>query len=222
MDDRNVYSLVLLQDVVEAVDRLACERGTSRSGLVNQILAEYLSCATPENRIRSIFECMEQVFSGAENFQVRSRQSETMLNIRSALRYRYNPTVRYALELYRQSAGAVGELRISLRTQRPPLVGLLTEFFTFRSRLENRWIGGRFPGGRVPCEIAPGRYTRTLLSPQSEEDRTSERVADALCAYIREFDRELKQYCAGADDPAGIWAELEQEYLNYLQRAVIL
>lgn len=222
MDDRNVYSLVLLQDVVEAVDRLACERGTSRSGLVNQILAEYLSCATPENRIRSIFECMEQVFSGAENFQVRSRQSETMLNIRSALRYRYNPTVRYALELYRQSAGAVGELRISLRTQSPPLVGLLTEFFTFRSRLENRWIGGRFPGGRVPCEIAPGRYTRTLLSPQSEEDRTSERVADALCAYIREFDRELKQYCAGADDPAGIWAELEQEYLNYLQRAVIL
>ena len=222
MDDRNVYSLVLLQDVVEAVDRLARERGTSRSGLVNQILAEYLSCATPEERIRSIFECMEQVFSGAENFQVRSRQSETMLNIRSALKYRYNPTVRYALELYRQSAGAVGELRISLRTQSPPLVDLLTEFFTFRSRLENRWIGGRFPGGRVPCEVGPGRYTRTLLPPQSEEARTSERIADALCAYIREFDRELKRYFAGADDPERIWAELEQEYLNYLQRAVIL
>lgn len=222
LDERNVYSLVLLQDVVEAVDRLACERGTSRSGLINQILAEYLSCATPEDRIRGIFECMEQMFSGAENFQVRSRQSETMLNIRSALRYRYNPTVRYALELYRQSTGAVGELRISLRTQSPPLVGLLTEFFTFRSRMEDRWIGGRFPGGRVPCEIGPGRYTRTLLSPQSEQDRTSERIADAICAYIREFDGELKRYLDGADDPARTRAELEREYRNYLRKAVIL
>ena len=35
-----VYSLVLSEDVVDAVDRMAYSRGTSRSNLINQILAE--------------------------------------------------------------------------------------------------------------------------------------------------------------------------------------
>ena len=32
-----VYSLVLSEDVVDAVDRMAYARGTSRSNLINQI-----------------------------------------------------------------------------------------------------------------------------------------------------------------------------------------
>ena len=35
-----VYSLVLSEDVVEAVDRMAYASGTSRSNLINQLLAE--------------------------------------------------------------------------------------------------------------------------------------------------------------------------------------
>ena len=38
--NKTVYSLVLSDDVVEAVDRMAYARGTSRSNLINQILAE--------------------------------------------------------------------------------------------------------------------------------------------------------------------------------------
>lgn len=219
--ERNVYSLVLWKGVVDAVDRMACERGMSRSALINRILADYVSCSTPEGRISDIFGCMEQFFTEAENFQVRSRQSDTMLTVRSALRYRYNPTVRYALEMFREGGGAVGELRISLRTQSPPLVERLTEFFSFRKDLENRWLGGRFPGGRVPCEIGPGRYTRSLLSPDSGESIASEQIADAICDYIREFDRELKRYFEGGD-PDRIRAELERSYRTYLKHSMIL
>lgn len=220
--DWNIYSIVLLEELVDGVDRLACENGMSRSGMINRILAEYLSFDTPEEKIEDIFHCMEQSFSKIENFQVRSRQSETMLTIRSSLRYRYHPTIRYALELYRQSAEAAGELRVSLRTKNPELEQLLTEFFNFRHKMENRWIGAHFPAGRVPCKIGPGKFNRTFLVPATEQDRTAECAAKALCDYIMEFDRELKQYCTGTDSLAKTKVKLEWEYHDHLQKAIII
>ena len=220
--DRNVYSIVLLEELVGAVDRLACEHGMSRSGMINRILAEYLSYATPEEKIGDIFSCMEHFFSEAENFQVRSRQSETMLTVRSALMYRYHPTIRYALELFRQSGSAIGELRVSLRTKNPGLEERLTEFFKFRSRMENRWLETYFPSQHVPCEIGPGRFHRTFLTPASERDRDAEVIAKAICDYIQEFDRELKQYCAGSESPVKTQVKLEWEYQNHLKKSIII
>ena len=52
---KRVYSLVLSDEVVGEVDRLARRLGTNRSGLINHILAEYLSCDTAENTVRDIF-----------------------------------------------------------------------------------------------------------------------------------------------------------------------
>ena len=43
-----------MDDVIRAVDEQAYRLGTSRSNLINQILAEHLSCVTPEMR-RHIF-----------------------------------------------------------------------------------------------------------------------------------------------------------------------
>lgn len=220
--DRNVYSIVLLEELVEAVDRLACERGMSRSGMINRILAEYLSYATPEEKIGDIFSHMESFFAEAENFQVRSRQSETMLTVRSALMCRYHPTVRYALELFRRNDAAVGELRVSLRTKNPELEERLTEFFKFRSRVENRCLKPHFTSGHVPCEIGPGRFHRTFPVPASEQNRTAESIAEAICDYIQEFDRELKQYCASPESPIKTQVKLEWEYQNHLKNNIII
>ena len=44
---KSVYSVVLMDDVVDAVDRLAYEAGTNRSNMINRILAEYVQLATP-------------------------------------------------------------------------------------------------------------------------------------------------------------------------------
>ena len=52
---KSVYSLVLMDDVVEAIDRMAYSMNTSRSNLINQILAERVSYVTPEMRMRDIF-----------------------------------------------------------------------------------------------------------------------------------------------------------------------
>lgn len=220
--DKNVYSLVLLDDVVDAVDKLAYERNTSRSSLINQILAEYLSCPIPENRIRDTFGCMEKMFAGLENFQFREQPSDSMVSIRSALHYRYRPTVRYVLELYRKCEPYIGELRVSFRTQNSDLLSLSEAFFAFWESLENQWVGSRFPGGEVPCSAEPGKFARRLRCPADEENRTNEKVAQAILFYIREFDSALKEYFAGADDLENTEQEIEEQYLDSLKKAMIL
>ncbi len=52
---KSVYSVVLMDDVVDAVDRLAYEAGTNRSNMINRILAEYVQLATPGSACRTFF-----------------------------------------------------------------------------------------------------------------------------------------------------------------------
>ena len=95
---KSVYSLVLSDDVVAAVDRAAYGLDTSRSNLINQLLADYVSFITPEKRRKDIFDSLASVLDSFEPFQVQNRGSDSMLCIRSPLRVKYNPTVRYTVE----------------------------------------------------------------------------------------------------------------------------
>ena len=54
--NKSVYSIVLSDDVVAQVDRLAYKAGTSRSAMINRILADYVSYVTPEQRLRDILD----------------------------------------------------------------------------------------------------------------------------------------------------------------------
>ena len=130
---KNVYSIVLSADVVEKIDRLAYENGTNRSNMINRILAEYVSYTTPEMRFREVFERMQRMLTGGDFKAL--EPSDTMLSLRSALAYKYNPTVKYSVELYRGNADATGELRVSMRTQNAGLVLMMTEFY----KLGTRW-----------------------------------------------------------------------------------
>ena len=60
---KSVYSVVLMDDVVDAVDRLAYEAGTNRSNMINRILAEYVQLATPEQRMQDIFSSIMECAS---------------------------------------------------------------------------------------------------------------------------------------------------------------
>ena len=60
---KSLYSLMLMDELVEKVDELAARQGTNRSNLVNQILAGYLSVTTPEMRIGSVFRQIESLMN---------------------------------------------------------------------------------------------------------------------------------------------------------------
>lgn len=53
---KSVYSVVLMDDVVAAIDELAARQGTSRSNLINQILAKHLCCTTPKCKCSRCFQ----------------------------------------------------------------------------------------------------------------------------------------------------------------------
>ena len=56
---KTLYSLMLSDDVVREIDNLAHRMGTSRSNLVNMILAERVQLRTPEQQISDVFDGIE-------------------------------------------------------------------------------------------------------------------------------------------------------------------
>ena len=85
---KSVYSLVLMDDVVKAIDDMAYKLNTSRSNLINQILAEHVSFKTPESLIKDVFDCMRTIMDN--HFQIQGQSSNAMLFIKSPLRYKYS------------------------------------------------------------------------------------------------------------------------------------
>ena len=89
---KSIYSLVLSDDVVEAVDALADKSGISRSAMVNRILAERVAYTTPEMRLEEILESLARSMNGA--FMIAEKPSGGTLSARTSLKYRYKPTVK--------------------------------------------------------------------------------------------------------------------------------
>lgn len=209
--NKSVYSLVLTDDVVAEIDRIAYENGTSRSNTVNQILAEYVSYDTPEKRIREVFSEVENLLTGSSRFQVMMQPSDSMFSLRSALAYKYNPTVRYSVELNRNLQPAIGELRVSVRSQSSALRLYMLQFFKLWSRIEQNLVG------HVECAMADDRYIRRLAVA---EDRKldSEALGQAIAEYIRLFDTALKLFFNYLDQPETAIARVESLYGDYLRK----
>lgn len=206
---KNMYSLMLSERVVEEIDRLAEKEGTNRSNLVNQILAEYVSITTPEKRISDVFERIERFFCGDTSFPVYRESHDNTLSIKSALSYKYRPTLRYEVELYRTEGGAFGELKVNFRTQSPELLTKLTEFFRYWERLEEIYVFSFFKSGRIRYTLDEYKWTRSLSFPENKRYE-SEDLSRAISEYVKVFDRLLKKYLA---DGYSSVRELENDYL---------
>ena len=204
---KSVYSLVLSDDVIAAVDRAAYQNGLSRSAMINRILAQAVSYTTPEQRMGEIFSQVERLLNG-EVFQSLSQPSDSMMSLRSALAYKYNPNVRYSVELYPDRPGE-GELRVSLRSQSSALILYLGQFFRLWAKIEQAYVGG------ADCVIQDGKYARRLKLPA----RVSHREQGAVLAgYIRAMEQGLRAFFHSLDDPRQAAASVEQAYQNYLKQ----
>ena len=177
---KNVYSLVLSEDVVHEIDKLAYQRGTNRSNMVNQILAEYASLITPEKRMSHLLAEVRRHFESAAGFQLPEAASAGMMNLRTALRYKYNPTVRYSLELSRDNQ-SIGTLRVSLRTQNTQLIMAMVNFYGLWDTVETVFLG------RQQSLVDGERYLRVLMlqspTPQSLL-LGSEALGELIADYI--------------------------------------
>ena len=182
MVSKSVYSVVLMDEVVDEIDKLAYKQGTNRSNMINRILAEYVSCMTPEKRVKQFFEEMNDMFSALEPFMLLSQTNDPRLIVRSQLKYRYRPTVNYSVELYGQpdEEKNVGELKISVRTQNDELLKTLGSFFCLWAKLE-MVSADKFP---IAMAQDSAHYVKKL--PQVS--------GKAIVSYINSLDTAMKSY----------------------------
>ena len=82
------------------------------------------------------------------HFQIQGQSSNAMLFIKSPLRYKYKPTIRYRIELLKEIKNDVfGYLCVSFRTQNSDLINFLGHFFNLWYSLEKKHINKYFPEG---------------------------------------------------------------------------
>ena len=200
---KSIYSLVLSDDVVAEIDRMAYQLHTSRSNLINQILAERLSCVTPEMRMQAVFSRMEQMM---QQFRILEQTSDRMLSLQSQLDYKYKPTVQYFVKLYPVPEGEkVGVLRVVLRTQNVSLIQSLDQFFRLWIQLEKQYVP---LVAKTVYEISTGRLERSIQNPCDNETELAELIGE----YVTRFDKYLKAWFAGASDPVNIVEKLETAF----------
>ncbi len=213
---KTLYSLMLSDDVVREIDSIAHRRGTNRSALVNQILAEYANLMTPERRIGDIFRQIGEILGSDRELVPFVAPGASTMSMKSSLQYRYRPTVKYSVELYRDRESALGELSVVFRTQSEELLAAMDRFFRLWKRIEDELVAGYLPR---PAEYAlyAGRFTRTISLAAGRDYSTGD-VAAAISAYVRLFDRLMKGYLAGSLGHE----DVRNEYIQWLRQGNII
>ena len=207
---RSMYSLILSDDIVAAVDALAAQKGTSRSNYINQVLAKHVQCITPEQQMQRVFANLTHQMD--EAFRIQEQGSNALLSILGSVQYKYRPTIRYRVELLRNmQQEKVGRLKISCRTQNQTLLDAMAQFFRFWVKLEQKYDANSACAQGL-YQIESGCMTMALLRSGAATD---EQLGEIVGNYIRMFHAVLHSYFAGIQqDISGtvLSRALEQQY----------
>ena len=209
---KTLYSLVLNDEVVREVDALAHRMGTNRSNLINQILAEYVNYTTPEQRINEVLSAIEQLMAPSRDLVPFFSPNSYSMSLKSSLEYKYRPTVKYEVELYRGAGESIGELTVLFRTQSMALIQGMTDFFRLWKQIEDAHLQP-LTGTKIDYALYEGKFVRSIAAP--DKDCSTQELASALSDYITLFDKLLKGYLADRYSPH----EIEGAYCSYLNNA---
>ena len=208
---KTLYSLMLNDEVVREVDQLAHSLGTNRSNLINQILAEYVNYTTPERRINDVLSAIEQLMAPSRELVPFFAPNSFSMSLKSSLEYKYRPTVKYEVELYRGAGEAIGELSVVFRTQSAGLIEAMTDFFRLWKQIEDTHLRP-LTGAKIDYALYDGKFVRSIAAP--DRDCTTDELASALSEYIKLFDRLMKAYLAGRLDAHDVEAAYFSQMRN--------
>ncbi|MDD5953459.1 MAG: ribbon-helix-helix domain-containing protein [Oscillospiraceae bacterium] len=206
---------MLNEDVVREIDLLAHKSGTSRSNLVNQILAEYVNYTTPERRISEVLSAIEQLMTPSQEIVPFFAPNSQSMSLKSSLEYKYRPTVKYEVELDRGDGDAIGRLSVLFRTQSQDLIHRMTSFFRLWKQIEDAHLAPMLQS-EIHYALYDGKFVRSISIPN--RDCTTGELAQAISDYITLFDRQLKNYLCGRADSRSV----EIAYYNHLHQTAIL
>lgn len=214
---KSVYSIVLADDIIGEVDKLAYKFNTNRSSMINEILAEYLSVITPEQRIKQIIVGLENAIGESSSFKILPSQTASTFSVKSALSYKYNPVIKYNVALYKNNKNHFGCIKAGIRTQNEALISVMNDFFMIFYKIENRLI--EFPDSPYH-EISGGKMTR-LFKVGMNFGIDDKLMGVAISEYINNLDKMIKYYFENSQNPY-FANNLERMYNDYLKNAKII
>ena len=217
MAGRSVYSILLDDDMIAAVDRIAQRNGISRSAMIERLISERISYISPQNRISEIFEDIGRLMSGVDGFTSWLSSDRTAYQLKSGMA-RFRPSVRYEVKIYDRMSGAdFGELDVYIRSDDPAVLSSGEDFFRAFCRLERMYLTAAIPGG-ISCglDMRTGRFRRGLRLDFSA-DHGADEIARSITDYISMLDTMMKrwygrEYLSPED--------MENDYLSYLNGGV--
>ena len=183
---KTLYSLMLSDDVVREVDLLAHKRGTNRSNLINQILAEYLGMTTPQRRINDVFQAIEEAVAPYGQLVPFFTPNDLTMSLKSSLEYKYRPTVKYVVELYESGKESMGEISVIFRTQSAALISDMTDFFRLWHDIEQKYLP-HYGISNIEYALYYNKFCRSISIPQKNfsAQELADRYRDQLSVYRR-------------------------------------
>ena len=206
---KTLYSLMLNDEVVREVDAMAHRLGTNRSNLINEILAEYVNYTTPERRINDILSTIQDLMQPSGDLIPFFAPHTYSMSLKSSLEYKYRPTIKYEVELFKGGEDAIGALSVLFRTQSPALIEGMTDFFRLWKSIEDAHLARKL-GERIEYTLYEGKFVRSISVP--DRACNSEELAKAIAEYIRLFDKLMKGWLTGRYDAHAV----EAAYYSYL------
>ncbi len=210
---KSLYSLILNDEVVAQIDKMCRINGISRSSMIEKILANAVNYETPEMRAGNVFDEIERLLSTSNTMRYLANQSQYMASIMSALDYRYNPAIKYSVELFKGS-DHLGQLKVNLRTQNSILLELLSDFFQIYSYIEKQHYNKN-----ATFFIERGRLTRLFNYPSVNV--TAKELAQNLTVYVKDFDELLNLYFNNLDSN-NLLLLMETKYINLKQNKIVI
>lgn len=216
---KNLYSLMLLDEVVEAVDQMAYQRNMNRSQLINDILAQAVGYITPERRVTNIINQIVESLDHQEGFQIKAKSESGSLQMGTFLRYKYKPRIKYSFEFVTRREEGFVLLKVNTRTKSPDLNHHLKEFFKILTAVD-RYRFDEIHAREVVSNISDvsnNRYTREFLSGISLEGVREEDIAEYMSNYIKMLDESLKVYFNNLEYPGEIITVIDRIYCKYMR-----
>lgn len=215
--NKSMYSLILSDNVVAAVDELAREQVTNRSALVNKVLAEYVSYVTPEQRISTTLNSLQSLLTNM--FDVLDSVKARSLSARTELAVKYRPSLVYEVELYGGNRVGGGEIRITTRSQSANIIQGVRCFTEYWSAIEQDFRRRYSNVGDVVYYFEGSRIRRVFTLPENVTDDTA--LGKAIYDYIVLFDNCVKRYVVEGERVLGDVASAYGNYAN-AKGAIIL
>ncbi len=212
--NKSMYSLILTDEVIARIDRLAYEKGMNRSQLIDHLLAREVGMSTREHQTRSIiYYTVSQINTQATSLRVHMDRGS--MEVDTFVKYKYNPTIKYGFDIIEEGGRLLGLLKVQSRSTAAALRNNLDAFFCLLSVIDDRY--GQFL--RIPArkQTDTGRYHRTVVLPKLFEDTDdAQKVADRLSAAILLVDDAMQNYFNALHSPSQSRI-VEEAYLKRLR-----